>query len=95
MGHIAFCYLVGLSNYHLLLMKTLKKLFETEVDHLLEIENIIDCRVSPDRLLRELKNGSVVRKLVKYMESSSTNPFKYIKLLSLCNLLMIYSKDWF
>ena len=27
------------------------------------------------------------------MESPSTNPFKFIKLLSLCNLILIYSKD--
>lgn len=29
------------------------------------------------------------------MESNSTNPFKFIKLLSVCNLLLIYSKDWY
>ena len=29
------------------------------------------------------------------MDSNSTNPFKYIKLLSICNLLLIYSKDWY
>jgi hypothetical protein len=29
------------------------------------------------------------------MESTSTNPFKFIKVLSVCNLLLIYSKDWY
>lgn len=62
---------------------------------MLDVENMIDCRMCPDRLLRELKSQGEVKKLVKNMESTSTNPFKYIKLLSVCNLLLIYSKDWY
>ena len=39
-------------------MKGFLKIFDSELDHLLDIENYIDCRLSPDRLLRELKSSS-------------------------------------
>lgn len=29
------------------------------------------------------------------MDSPSNNPLKFIKLLCVCNLLLIYSKDWY
>jgi len=38
-------------------MKGFLKIFDSELDHLLDIENYIDCRLSPDRLLRELKSS--------------------------------------
>lgn len=42
-----------------------------------------------------MKSSGEVKKLIKAMESSSTNPFKFIKILSVCNLLLIYTKDWY
>jgi len=29
------------------------------------------------------------------MDNHSTNPYKYIKILSVCNLLLIYNKEWY
>lgn len=75
-------------------MKGFLRLFDSELDHLMDPVNYIDCRLSPDRLMRELKNQGEVKKLVKYIENNSSNPFKYVKVLSICNLLLIYSKDF-
>ena len=71
------------------------KLFDSELDRCLDIDNYVDCRSSPERLLRELKIPSEVKKLTKHMQGSSQNPFKIMRLLSVLNLLMIYDTRWF
>lgn len=69
--------------------------FEDEVDRFQDLTYAIDCRGSPDKLLRELRSPSSMKKLQKFLTSSSKNPLKIIRGLTIANLLLIYSKDWF
>jgi hypothetical protein len=76
-------------------MKALMFFFEDEVDRFQDLTYAIDCRGSPDKLMRELHNPSSAKKLQKFLTSSSKNPLKIIRALTIANLLLIYSKDWF
>ncbi len=69
--------------------------FEDEVDRYLDLNFYIDCRGSPEKLLRELRNPSSSKKLLKFLNSTSKDPLKIIRALTISNLLLIYSKDWF
>jgi hypothetical protein len=70
------------------------KLFEGELDKHMNLEEYIDVRVPPEKLLREL-NANEAKKLIKVLDASSSNPFKLIRTLTITNLIIINSKGWF
>jgi hypothetical protein len=76
-------------------MKALMFFFEDEVDRFIDLTFYIDCRSSPEKLLRELRSPSSAKKLQKFLNSTSKNPLKIIRGLTIANLLLIYSKEWF
>ena len=48
-------------------MKAFFKLFETEVEKYATVEFYVDCRTSPEKLLRELKAPTEKKKLAKIL----------------------------
>jgi hypothetical protein len=76
-------------------MKALMYFFEDELDRFLNLDFYIDCRGTPDKLLRELRSPSSAKKLAKFLSSNNKNPMKMIRGLTIANLLLIYGRDWF
>jgi hypothetical protein len=76
-------------------MKALLYFFETELDKYTNTDYYIDCRGPPEKLLRDLRSSSERKKLGKYLSQSTNNPIKLIRAMSIANLLLIYSRDWF
>lgn len=76
-------------------MKALMYFFEGEVDRFISLDHYIDCRSSPEKLLRELRTPSAQRKLIKFLTSTTTNPLKIMRALTIVNLLLMYSREWF
>lgn len=76
-------------------MKALMFFLESELDRFVNPTFYIDCRSSPERLLKEMRSPSASRKLAKFLSSPTQNPLKQIRALTIANLLLLYSREWF
>jgi hypothetical protein len=49
----------------------------------------------PDKLLREIRSDKDHKKLIKMFNCTSKDPYKLIKILSIVNIILLYSNDFF